>query len=203
MPHQPLFPPRSTPAILQAALSRQVAEGPIDITSLVETVARCKPVSVVRRRYVPTLRYGVQVLVDLGPAMEPFRRDQEQVTRQIIATVGHEKVRVRYFAYSPLRGTGTGAGWTWRRPYRPPSRGTPILLLSDMGIGGPAGDLRASTYPEWLEFGRIAAGNESGIVAFVVYPPGRWPSWLASLGHPVSWDRRATARSTRTARTGP
>jgi hypothetical protein len=196
VPYRPLFPPRSTPAILQAALSCQVAEGPIDITALVETVARCKPVSEVPRRHVPTLRYGVQVLVDLGPGMQPFRRDQEEITRQIVRTVGCEKVDVGYFAYSPLRGAGPGPGWTWR-PYRPPSRRTPILLLSDLGIGGPPGDFRRSTLPEWRRFWRIAADNESGVVAFVVYPPGRWPAWLAAVTHPVVWDRRATARSAR------
>jgi hypothetical protein len=196
VPYRPLFPLLSTSAILQGALSRQVAEGSIDITALVETVARCKPVSAVPRRHVPTLRYGVQVLVDMGPGMQPFRRDQEEIIRQIVRTVGREKVEVGYFAYSPLRGAGPGPGWTWR-PYRPPSRRTPILLLSDLGIGGPSGDFRKSTHSEWRRFWRIAADNESGIVAFVVYPPDRWPGWLAAVTHPVSWDRRATARSAR------
>lgn len=177
-------------------MSCQVDEGPIDITALVEAVAHCKPVSVVPRRHVPTLRFGVQVLVDMGPGMQPFRRDQDEITRQIVRTVGWERVEVGYFAYSPLRGAGPGPGWTWR-PYRPPSRRTPILLLSDLGIGGPRGDFRRSTYLEWRRFRRIAAENESGVVAFVVYPQDRWPAWLAAVTHPVVWDRRATARSAR------
>jgi hypothetical protein len=196
VPYRPLFPPRSTSAILQAALSCQVDEGPIDITALVETVARCKPIPAVPRKHVPTLRFGVQVLVDMGPGMQPFRRDQEEITRQIVKTVGSEKVEVGYFAYSPLRGAGPGPRWTWR-PYRPPSRRAPILLLSDLGIGGPRDDFRKSTYPEWRRFLRIAAENESGVVAFVVYPQNRWPGWLATVTHPVVWDRSSTARSAR------
>jgi len=194
LPYQPLFPPASTPAILQQALSRQVAEGAIDIPALVETLARRQPVAAVRRRAVPTLRYGVQVLVDLGPAMQPFRRDQAEIMKQIISVVGREKVTVKYFAYCPVRKAGPGPRWTWR-PYQPPPRHTPILLLSDLGIGGPTGDFRRSTRAEWREFGRIAAGNGSEVIAFLVYPPSRWPTWLPALGRGLTWDRGATARS--------
>jgi hypothetical protein len=194
LPHQPLLPPATAPAILHRALSRHVAEGAIDITALVETVARCQPITLVPRQPVPTLRYGIEVLVDLGPGMQPFRRDQAEITRQITGVVGREKVTVRYFAYCPLRGAGPGAGWTWQ-PYSPPSRHTPILLLSDLGIGGPTGDFRRSTLAEWREFGRIAADNGSDVIALVVYPANRWPTWLAGLGSVLTWDRTATARS--------
>jgi hypothetical protein len=120
--------------------------------------------------------------------MQPFRRDQEEIARKIAGTVGREKVAVQYFAYSPLRGAGLGPGWTWQ-PYQPPSRRTPILLLSDLGIGGPAADFRKSTYAEWSEFTRIAAENDSDVVAFIVYPRDRWPTWLTALMRPVAWDR--------------
>ena len=195
LPYQPLLPPASAPGILHQALSRQVTEGAIDTAALVEMMARCQPVAVVPRRPVPTLRYGVEVLVDLGPGMQLFRRDQTEVVRQITSLVGSEKVTVRYFAYCPLRGVGPGPGWTWRRTYHPPSRHTPILLLSDLGIGGPAGDVRRSIPAEWREFGRIAADNGSDVTALVVYPPDRWPTWLAALGCALMWDRTATARS--------
>ena len=194
LPHYPLFARQSARAILQAALSRQVEEGPLDLTALVETVARGKPVTALRKRPVPTLRFGVQILVDLSSAMEPFLRDQEQVTEQITRMLGREKVRLGYFAYSPLRGTGPGPEWTWR-PYQAPRRRTPILLLSDLGIGGPLRDFRASTYGEWRDFAGLAHENDSEVVAFVVYPPDRWPAWLPALMRPVTWDRRTTART--------
>jgi hypothetical protein len=206
IPYQPLFQPRTERAILQAALSRRVAEGPTDTAALVTVMARCQPVRVVPRRKVPTLRYGVQVLVDLGPGMEPFRRDQEYLARQITRIVGRDKVSVKYFAYSPLRGSGPGPGWTWLQPYQPawqpPARGTPVLLLADLGIGGPRGDFRKSTRSEWLRFAATAARNESAVVAFLVHPAERWPAWLTSVMSAVHWDRRTTARTALTALAG-
>ncbi|MEU5400636.1 hypothetical protein ABZ348_15255 [Streptomyces sp. NPDC005963] len=190
-PHLPLLVPHWTSAIIRAALTQPVDEGPIDIDALIEMLARGRPVIQLPRRPVRTLRYGVQVLVDRGSCMQPFRRDQNHLVAQIRSVVGRELVDVGYFSDAPQRGTGPGSRWT-RTDYTAPTGGQRILLLSDLGLGGPPYVHGRSTPEEWEEF--IALVTRAGCqpVALTPYPPTRWPFWMTALLPLVSWDRTTT-----------
>jgi hypothetical protein len=201
-PHEPLLAPRSTPAVLGVALSRPVPEGAIDSEALVEAISRGRPVDRLPRRRSSTLRFGVQVLVDLGAGMQPFARDQWELVGQLRRLFGPERTDVQQFAYAPLRGAGPGPRWTWR-PYRPPQPDARVLVLSNFGIGGPPLDYLASDRTEWEEFIEQVTRRGFSMVGFVPYPPARWPAWLRARIPLISWDRgttvstaRSTARST-------
>lgn len=146
--HQTLLPPRTAAAILTAAAAKQVPEGPFDLPAVVDALARCHPIEQLPREHVATLRFGVQVLVDIGESMQLFKQDQQKVLAQIRTIVGAERTDVMHFADSPLRGTGPGAGPTWR-PYQPPPLGTRILVLSHLGMVGPPLNPRRSRPAEW------------------------------------------------------
>lgn len=191
LPHEPLLPPRSASAILQLALARVTEEGAPDIPGTVRRLAEGRAVAEVPRQPVPTLRFGVQVLVDLGPGMEPFGRDQRELLTRIRNTVGHENTAVHYFEGCPLRGAGPGDRSTWSA-YRAPARGTRVVLLSDLGLGGPALGLRRGTPEEWREWAALLDAAQCQAVAFVPYPRRRWPSWARGLLHLVQWDRSTT-----------
>lgn len=190
-PLDPLLAPHRTSSILRAALSRRVHEGPVDMTALTDLVARGRPVRRLPRTPVPTLRFGVQVLVDRGRAMQPFRRDQDHLVGRIRSVVGAGLVDVGYFSEVPQRGTGPGARWT-RTAYAPPAPGTRVLLLSDLGLGGPPDDHDRATPEDWREFVDLVTRAGCSAVAFVPYPPGRWPSWMTGLLPLFSWDRTTT-----------
>lgn len=196
LPHLPLLVPRWTSAIVRAMLSRQVCEGPVDIPALIDTLAHGRPVARLPRRRVPTLRYGVQVLVDRSAGMQPFRRDQDQLVRQIRTVVGSGLVEVGYFSGLPQRGTGPGARWT-RTAYTPPELGRRILLLSELGLGGPPDDLHRAPQADWEEFVGLVTRAGCSIVALTPYPPERWPGWMTRLLPLVSWDRTTTASRAR------
>ncbi|WP_330477220.1 hypothetical protein OG301_05575 [Streptomyces platensis] len=191
LPHEPLLAPRSSSAILQLALSRITADGEPDIPETVRRLASGHPLTEVPLEPVRTLRFGVQVLVDLGAGMEPFGRDQQELVAQVQNTVGQEHTEVRYFEGSPLQGTGPGHRRSWR-PYEPPARGTRVLVLSDLGLGGSGLGPRRGTPADWREWGRLIEGAECTGVAFVPYPCERWPAWATRLMHIVSWDRHTT-----------
>ncbi|MER7403463.1 hypothetical protein ABT373_13480 [Streptomyces sp. NPDC000070] len=192
LPHLPLFVPGWTSAILRAMVSRRVPEGAVDIPALIDTLAHGRPVARLPRLPVPTMRYGVQVLVDRGPAMQPFRRDQNELLERIRAVVGPSLVEAGYFSGTPERGTGPGARWT-RTAYVPPESGRPVLLLSDLGLGGPREDPQRGTRQEWEHFVGLVTRAGCGVVALSPYPPGRWPRWMTGLLPLVSWDRTTTA----------
>ncbi|MFC7302998.1 hypothetical protein ACFQVC_02035 [Streptomyces monticola] len=191
LPYTPLLAPRSAPAILQLALSQLIPGGDLDVPETVRVIAEGRPLAQLPRRPERTLRFGVEVLVDLGAGMEPFSRDQQELVTQIRQTIGREHTQVRYFEGSPLHGTGSGGRHTWHR-YKPPARGTRVLLLSDLGIGGPPLELRRGTPEEWREWTRLLHGAECAAVAFVPYPPKRWPAWARQLMHLVAWDHHTT-----------
>ncbi|MFE7649903.1 hypothetical protein [Streptomyces phaeoluteigriseus] len=187
LPHQPLLVPRWTGAIVRALLSRPVPEGPVDIPALIDTMAHERPVTALPRLPVPTLRYGVQVLVDRGAGMQPFRRDQDELLRRIRAVVGPALVEVGYFSDAPQRGTGPGPRWT-RTDYRPPQTGRRVLVLSDLGLGGPP-DHDRGTHEEWTDFARLIRRAGCGAVALSPYPAHRWAAWMPRVLPLVAWDR--------------
>ena len=192
IPLQPLLASSSAEAILRTAIARSVPGGAVDTRSLVRTVARQKVVRIVPRMPVATLRFGGQVMVDLGRGMEPFAGDRRAVVRQLRRIVGLENLAVQYFSHAPLRGVSD-------RPngrlgdYQPPAQGTRILLLSDLGLGGGIGDYRRGRREEWEAFADLAARNDCWVTALVPFPPKRWPTWLVRLFPLISWDRSTTA----------
>ena len=183
LPHRPLLAPVATPPILAASLATGGPGGPVDVERLVALIAQRRPVESLPRRPRPSLFRGARLLVDAGPSMEPFRRDQEQLVAAVRALVGEQLVEVHRFEASPLRsGAGSPARWG---PFAPPHRGTPVLVLGDLGIADGSPALR----DEWRRIARTLARRESRLVAFVPYPASRWPAALARALDFVVWDR--------------
>ncbi|MDX8028682.1 hypothetical protein SK803_00600 [Lentzea sp. BCCO 10_0856] len=188
----PLLAPRTTAAVLHALLATLTDDGEPDVEAISELWAQGKPMRILPRHPRPTLRFGVQVLVDVGEAMELFARDQHDLVTRIRAVAGVETTSVAYFADVPTRGTGPRGRRTWR-DYTPPSRGTRVLLLSDFGIGGPVFHDRRGTPAEWREF--ITSVRRAGCspVGLAPYPPSRRPAWLSDSMPVLLWDRGTTA----------
>ncbi|NUP17864.1 MAG: hypothetical protein HOV73_28765 [Streptomyces sp.] len=187
---QPLLAPRSASAIVQAAVSRWEPDGDVDIPRAVDRLAKGLPLSVLPRCPTPTLRFGVQVLVDRGFGMQPFYRDQDELAARIRRTVGQNTTEVLYFEDSPLGGAGPGDRWAWQT-YTPPPSGTRVLILTDLGLGGPAHP-RQGGRPEWERFFDGLTRASCAPVLFLPYPRHRWPSWATDRVRMVPWDRRTT-----------
>jgi hypothetical protein len=124
--------------------------------------------------------------------MALFTQDQDHVVQQVRDLVGTDRTVVAYFADSPLRGSGDGPPWTWRR-YEPPVRETRILLLSDLGMGRSRIDPQTAGRAEWEKFADLVTQHECQVTALVPYPARRLPRWMARLFAVVSWDRSLTA----------
>ncbi|WP_433261860.1 hypothetical protein ACQPZF_27960 [Actinosynnema sp. CS-041913] len=194
--HVSLLSPRSERAILQTMLSRPVPDGKVDMPALVDSIARGLPIRALPRENVRTSRFGVQVLVDVGPAMAPFATDQRALVDQVRAVVGKHATEVRHFADSPLRGVwhadGDVAG-----PYHPPAPGCRVLLLSDLGLGGSPLERHRSRRAEWARFTTILRWHGCSPIGLLPFPPRRWPGWLRALLPLVCWDRTTTVSGAR------
>ncbi|MFJ4518968.1 hypothetical protein [Streptomyces sp. NPDC088816] len=192
LPYQSLLPPSSEAATLHVLLSRTVPEGPVDLERLVEQLAGNVTVEALPRLPVRTLRFGVQVLVDLGEGMEPFLRDEMELVDRVTAIAGQHGCQVRYFSGCPLHRSGEGAGWTWK-PYRPPAEGAKVLVLSDFGCNGGSGRSAAERLrKDWQETAKIMRRSGCPAVALSPVPQTRIPSWMSTLMPVLSWDRTTT-----------
>jgi hypothetical protein len=198
-PHlEPLFRPRWTRHLISGALSTNGNTGSIDFGRLCEAVARLQPVVRLPRRLLPTLKRGVQVLVDQGEGMQPFIQDQEQILHWIARVVGKDKATIMGFAGSPLRGAGASLRREWRE-YRTPPANTPVLLLSDLGIHRSSRWSEWADEAEWLEFVKILSRSGNPLAVLVPYGPDRWPTALRTAIKIIPWDERTTISRVRSA----
>ncbi|MDN0196561.1 hypothetical protein [Streptomyces sp. S.PNR 29] len=189
--YQSLLPPRSEPAILRQLLSRRVYEGPIDVERTLTILTSGQYVSYLPRHPVRTLRFGVQVLVDIGDGMELFLRDEEELLNRIAAVAGRHACDVRYFADDPMY-NGSGAGWTWK-PYTAPPLGTRVLVLSDFGRHRIPRSRTGADPGTWQKV--VTMLHRAGClpVALTPLPQSLQPQWLRTLMPVLTWDRTTTA----------
>jgi hypothetical protein len=188
----PLLPPSSEPATLQVIVSTEICDGSPLVDEVVRMLAARQPLRSLPREARRTLGRGADVLIDVGAAMSPFRSDERHVIDVLCRWVGDEAVRVRRFSECPSRGTGDGPVWTWG-PYEPPPPATPVLLLTDFGIGGPAHHPQRAYRDEWELFLDLLERRGCPVSALVPYPPERQPCWARERMTLLTWDRSTTA----------
>jgi hypothetical protein len=192
IPLEPLFPARTSRAILSSALATPSSTGSLNVEKLIELVSRAQVIEEIPRLPIPTLVWGVQLLIDCSEAMQPFVRDQDILRSALSSVVGRDRTEVSYFDKLPLWGAGTGPKDEWA-DYSPPAHGTPVVVLTDLGIAQPPGVAGLASLSDWSEFSEMLARAGCPLMALVPYPPKRWPMPLTKTMAIVQWDRATTA----------
>jgi len=198
-PFEPLFMPSWTRSILGLSLATAGEHGPLDIHRVVERLSRGQAIARLPRRIVPTLRKGVQVLVDRGAGMTPFIRDADALVREIVLVAGSE-TPVLHFRGLPSNPDGVADLQRKRMlPYEVPPAGVPVALITDFGIGVDPFDTDRPTARDWVEFLQSVRRTDSPLIAFVPYPRHRVPRSIAPMVTIIEWDRRTTLTRIRAA----
>ena len=183
--------PRTERAILSAALGTYAEEGDLDMDRILESVAEKRALELTSpRQRVATLRRGAQVWSISGPGMDPYRQDVERLVAQLDSILADDRLTVAGFAGTPLRGLDTPAGE--RSPWSPPPAGSPVVLVTDLGIGGPLVSEDRAHPAEWLAFASGVRRSGHPLIAFVRYRRGagrrlsraRSPSFTGPNGQP-------------------
>lgn len=195
----PLYIRRTRRAILSAALGTDFHEGHIDLRSLIDQLSRGKIIRQIPRLPILSLRRGVQILFDHGRGMEPFASDRDDLLVALLELFPAERVRVLNFADAPSRGCGPGDREKWGQ-WTAPAAGTPVLVVSNMGIGGPLVNPERSSTSEWQSFGLRVSVAGCAALALVPYPAERWPRELLSTMCLLHWSEKTTARQVAMAR---
>jgi hypothetical protein len=192
--HEPLLTARQASAVLATLCATMRPTGRIDIGPVVQHMARRRAIRRLPRRARPTLARGVRVSADAGEGLKAFLQDQQQIVSALKLLIGEALVEAGWFLDDPLGES---------HPGNAPAPGTPVLLLTDLGIGGD-GARRQWPKPDHLrEFSRQMAARGSPVLALVPYPPDRWPPGLSNSIGMVFWDRRTTVSDVRAARRSP
>jgi hypothetical protein len=188
----PLLQPHWLRGIAIAALATRSLAGEIDLDALVEEFSAARPVDRLPLLALRTLSRGVQVLVDQGDGMLPFREDQHWLLHQLRSIIGPSRLEVLKFEACPSRGAGPGMIDEWAE-YAPPQSSRAVLALTDLGIARPSFAIDPATEFEWLDFACKVRAASCPLVAFVPYPASRWPRRLARAMAIIEWDRATTA----------
>ena len=107
--------------------------------------------------------------------------------------VGQEATAVGNFENCPSRGT-----WMFRQTAG--VRGRPVLVLTDLGLGGPQVQPMRASAAEWCRYAVGVARAESPVIALVPYsvdPAHRMVSRRIAV---VPWDRASVSTAQRARR---
>ena len=195
---EPLLTPKWTFGVIHSAAATPSPRGPIDVDRLVDEMARLRPVEAVPRRTRDSLHRGIQLLIDIGDGMQPFRRDQRELSDTIVRLVGDEHVDQLRFRGCPTVGDGAGPGPlnTWAT-YRPPEALTPVVVLGDLGLAAAPGTPRHGVLDQWVLLADRLHRSASRIAAFVPYPADRYPPDIRSRISLILWDRTTDVSAVR------
>lgn len=164
--------------------------GPIDVRRLVEAVARRRlrrqPPRITRR----SMRRGVQLLVDRGPALDPLRDDIARLIGWLVDVASDSGLQRLGFDGDPRFVVGAGGGrdpdeLVEHRLLLPPSGGA-VVVVCDLGIARPRSGRHAPP-AIWRAHERLVRDGGCRPVYLVPYPPDRWPSELARRLAIVHW----------------
>ena len=192
---EPLFQPLQQRAILAALAAGRVDDDAIDLPRLVEILGRGETVQALPTRRAWGLRRGLQVLVDDGPGMAPFRADLQQLRSRLDGLFAAGSIEFGRFEGDPSRGVRVEG--RKRGAWRPPAARTPVLVVSDLGLSPDAPRPPSLATAGWLVFAEQAAGARVPLRTLIPYPAARWPAALAGALNCVAWDRRTRVADVR------
>lgn len=191
--HEALFKAGWTRALLSTLCATAVRQGPLDIAALVARIALGHPLTELPRQPRFTLQKGIQLLIDDADSMMSFTRDVSELADRIVEVVGRDRTSLLRFEEHPERDTEYGVS-----SYRLPPPGTPVLVLSDFGLGR-SGTRRAATIGAWLSLAARLESMQCPMLAIAPVPYPRLPRALVARVQVVSWDRRTSVADVRRA----
>jgi hypothetical protein len=188
-PIESLFPPDGERMMLTSILSRPARRRDIDFSRLLQRMANLEVLSELplRRRF--SARGGVQVLLDKSKRMDPFAQDQRQLVDALCRLLPHERLQVLRCQSWPPDYAGQ---LMRRRNYRYPSRGTLVLLVSDLGQGGGLFAPHVSEPERWVDFARRLTARGCAFLVLAPVSPDRIDSRLWRDLEVIPWDRRVS-----------
>ena len=162
----------------------------LDMAAMVRRSALLQPLTASFLAELQTAPF-VQLLLDRGEGMQPYLADLDFLADEFVDVAGRDRVERRTFVGTPLRGldpdffTGESAHWEG------PAAGSLVLVLTDLGLGGPPASRDRAPASEWRAMAATVASVQADLRVLTPFPPARSPAGLAEIIRIVNWDSLA------------
>ncbi|MEW8411370.1 MAG: hypothetical protein AB2728_21110 [Candidatus Thiodiazotropha sp.] len=182
---EPVFAKREERAILSAAVAVQTFTGHVDLDRVIDRLIEQKLVKQLPRQPLPTLKYGVQLLLDRSQSMLPYAQDLVTLETNLKKLAGSSRFMRHNFKGAPRTTPGDG------KLRHPPKiiNNVPILLVTDFGIGAPLLSRDRAGPGEWLAFAKLAGKKNCPVVALIPHKLRYWPEMARMNFLCIHWDR--------------
>jgi hypothetical protein len=186
----PPLPAVQARAALAASAAVLSAGRRLDVPRLVRRAARLRPLTppplVLELRTAP----AVQLLIDQGEGMEPFGDDCAFLAAQLEDVAGRDRVERHWFVRTPLQGVDPDPLQDTRTRWKIPP-GALVLVISDLGIGGPIGSPDRGSPREWQRVAAEVIRHDGLLRVLTPFGPDHVPRGLAAVADVVGWDALA------------
>jgi hypothetical protein len=185
----PIFAKRSERAILSATIAVQSATGNVDLDKTIDRLVHLKFIDKLPRRAVPTLKYGVQLMLDRAESMLPYFEDLQALEARLKQISGSSRFWSRQFKGSPL------SRQRFQKNPHPQKliNNVPILIATDFGIGAPFHSRDRARPGEWARFAQQARKKGCPVVALIPHKPRFWPDQALTDFLCIHWNRTTSA----------
>ena len=189
-PRRTLLPTGTARGVLTAALKTWRLGSELDLDELVRRVVRGQLPPRLPRRPSMTLGRGCQLLLDFSDSMLPWWEDLHDLSRQVTAVLGEDRVSVFDFDSSPGLARQWQAGKKEAQAWQPEA-GRPVVVATDFGLQGNAARRRSSA--DWRAFIERCAAPGCALIVLIPWSPPFWPTDLGPLVELVHWHPATSA----------
>jgi hypothetical protein len=189
-----LFAASARRALLGGVSAVRAREGDIDVDAVVEVLGARRPLAEIPLEWIETTRGELQLLLDTGVAMDPYREDVDRLPDELARVVGEDGLKLRWFEDCPTGSAGVfGPTDDEPAPYRLPAARTRLLAVTVFGLRGPLGAPPAAV-EGWRRLARACRRRGVPLLVLTPLPPYRRPRGLGPHLAAVTWDRATGVR---------
>lgn len=166
---------------LQDTVSLFAKEGMVDIEDVINKISRGRPLQHIPYLSEPTMRYGLQLLIDTSSSTSFYSRDIDNVLETLNSLIPSEVLNIYTFEGTPLDGYVYSESYD-DEIYQLPSHPQPILIISDLGIGSKS--FTKSEYQNylqsWFKFVQLANERQCKMIVLTPYELQSYPFGLGT-----------------------
>jgi hypothetical protein len=157
-----------------------------------------RPIHALPRLQRPSLQHGVIVLLDHRDGMAPYRQDMADLVARARGLMPDERVRLLHIEGGLLRSRRPGGA----RVLDSLPRQVPVLVLTDLSLGGPLFEPGRASTGDWLAALAIARRRHLRLRLLVPMARARWPRALQHDPALLEWTRGTSVGAARRVATG-
>jgi hypothetical protein len=192
-PAQPLFNPGTRRGLIRALGAVRRPTGDVDVAAVIDAVAMRRPLVHLPRQWISETSGRLELLLDTGLAMAPFRRDVDGFPEELRRVLGPDVLELGWFRDCPLLPPGVLRENQFDgESYVLPNPDVTVVAVTSVGVrgtrGAPAAVLRA-----WRDLADRAERSAASVILLTPLPVDRVAPLVPGLSV-VTWDRAAGVR---------